>query len=78
MDKIKKALERLGTKERKALGDLLLRINKGNFAGVDIKKLKGRDFIYRARKRDLRIIFYNDGKQIKVLSLERRSSHTYR
>lgn len=77
MDKIKKALEKLKDKEKQALREILINIESGDFDDLDIKKLKGRDNIFRVRKGSLRVIFYNEEKQIKVLSLERRSDNTY-
>ncbi len=42
MDKISKALQKLNSEEQKILKDILTNINKGNFSGLDLKKLKGR------------------------------------
>lgn len=79
MDKIAKALRKLSTKEQKTIKALLLKVKSGQLSGLDIKKLKDRDDIYRVRKGDLRIIFHraNDGV-IKILALERRSDTTYK
>ena len=46
--------------------------------GLDLKKLKGRNDIYRIRKGKIRIIYRVDNKQIYLLAIERRSENTYK
>lgn len=62
MDKIAKALGKLSEEERKQLKGLLLAIKVGNLKKLDLKKLKGRDNIFRVRKGKLRIIFLKNQK----------------
>lgn len=71
MDKIKKALKKLTKKEREAIKSILDKIKKENFKDLNIKKLKGRDDIFRIRKRKIRIIFHKAKESILVLSIER-------
>jgi len=78
MDKIDKVLQKLTSQERQELKDILSRINSGNIQGLDLKKLRSKQDIFRVRKGKIRIIFYNKDNAIKVLSLERRSDKTYR
>ncbi|MFH1584507.1 MAG: hypothetical protein ABIB12_00035 [Patescibacteria group bacterium] len=78
MDKISKALKRLSPKERRQTKELLFKVKSGNLAGLDLKKLKDREDIFRVRKGDLRIIFRQKSKSITILALERRSENTYR
>lgn len=78
MDKIEKALAKLSPQEREALRVVLMRILAGDLGGLDVKKLKGRDNVYRVRKGKMRVIFlkrYDGG--ISVLAVERRSDTTY-
>lgn len=78
MDKIAKALESLSSKERELIKAILLKIKGGFLDGLDIKKLKNCEDIYRARKGKLRIIFKRaDDKNVSVLAIERRSDNTY-
>jgi len=77
MDKIKKALSRFNSKEKQRLKEILLQIDKGDFKNLDFKKLKGRNDIFRVRKGDMRIVFRKKDS-IKILSVERRGSKTYR
>lgn len=78
MNKIHKVLRSLSSKERSSIENILQKIVRGNFTGLDIKKLKDRPDIFRVRKGSLRIIFRQaaDGK-IFILTLERRSDNTY-
>jgi len=78
MDKLSKALGRLSVKERRQVKGILLQLTIKNFLGLNIKKLKRRDDIYRVRKGDLRIIYRIVKKKIFILTIERRSEKTYR
>ena len=49
MDKIEKFLRKLHPRERDILDRILAKLKKGNFAGIDVIKLKGYDEIFRAR-----------------------------
>jgi mRNA-degrading endonuclease RelE of RelBE toxin-antitoxin system len=78
MDKIAKALLSLSTQERKVIKAVLLKIKAGILSGLDLKKLKNCDDIFRVRKGQLRIIFKKNvtGKYF-ILAIERRSDKTY-
>jgi len=77
MDKIEKALNKLSSGERKKLKKILIQIDRKDFQNLDLKKLKGRNDVFRVRKSNIRIIFYKTDNSIKILSIERRSSKTY-
>ena len=78
MDKIQKALNKLTLREKNTAKLILEKIQKQNFSGLDVKKLKGRDNIFRVRKGSLRIIYRLDKKDIFILTIERRSETTYK
>ena len=79
MDKIEKALQKLTAKEREWVKQLLIKVQSGQTDGLDIKKLKGREDIFRIRKGKIRIIYRSDGnKRFFVLSIERRNETTYK
>ena len=78
MDKIKKLLQKLSSQEKTKIKNILLKVDKGNLEDLDIKKLKGKQNIFRIRKGNLRIIFYKINNSIRVLTIERRGSKTYR
>ena len=79
MDRIEKAFARLSLKERRAVKEILRRLQAGNSQGLDIQKLKGQEDIFRVRKGDVRIIYRkSDEKTIFVVAIERRSEKTYK
>jgi len=79
MDRIAKTLKKLSPKEREALKTILDNIVAKNFVGLDIKKLKGHENIYRVRKGDLRVIYRVAPDSVTtILAIERRSDTTYR
>ena len=78
MDRIAKAISKLSSKEREWVKVILEQIGKGEFGNLNIKKLKGREDIFRARKGDVRIIYRVTKGKIFVLSIERKSDNTYK
>lgn len=78
MDKIEKAIRRLIPEEKRQIKRILLKLNCGDFSGLDIKKLTGREDIFRVRKGDIRIIYRVAEKEIYILTIERRSEKTYK
>jgi len=78
MDEIEKILNKLSLKERKKVKEILIEVNEGNFQNLDVKKLRGRDDIFRVRKGDIRIIFYKNKELVNILTIERKGSKTYK
>lgn len=79
MDKIDKVLQKLSGKERKRIKEVLKRLENKNFEGLQIKKLKGYNDIFRVRKGNIRIIYrISKANDVFVLAIERRSEKTYR
>jgi mRNA-degrading endonuclease RelE of RelBE toxin-antitoxin system len=78
MDKIKKALRKLTSRERGEIKEILKQLNSRNFRNLDIKKLKDRNDIFRVRRGDIRIIYRMTEKEIFILAVERRSEKTYK
>ena len=79
MDRIEKVLVKLNEKERERVKYVLEQILSKNFQGLDIKKLKGRESVFRARRGDIRIVFrVSSERKIFVLFIERRSERTYK
>jgi mRNA-degrading endonuclease RelE of RelBE toxin-antitoxin system len=78
MDKITKALKKLTAKERKIIKEILVKIKNQQFGNLDVKKLKGREDIFRVRKGEIRIIYRIDKTgNIFILSIEKRNDNTY-
>ena len=77
MDAIEKALKKLTPQERLRVKEILARLMSGKTKGLDIKKLKGRDDVFRARKGDIRIIYRKQAASLFILLIERRNEQTY-
>lgn len=77
MDRIAKALKKLNPKEKILVKTILSKINNNDFSNLEVKKLKGRQDIFRARKGKIRIIYRIYKKNIYILTIERRSDTTY-
>jgi len=78
MDKIEKVLQKFAQKERERVKKILERINRRKFEGLDLKKLKGHNDIFRVRKGNLRIIYRQADDSIFILAVERRREKTYK
>ena len=79
VDKIQKVLNKLNSKEKNKIKQILLDLKNNKFTDYDIKKLKARDDIYRIRKGKIRIIYkINQGGKIYLLTIERRSDTIYK
>jgi len=79
MDKIEKALRKFSAKERAWVEAILRQLSTGVDAGLRVKRLKGRDDIFRVRKGDIRIIYRKDPSgQIFILIIDRRREDTYK
>ncbi len=78
MDKIEKALAKLNRKERERINGLLLKLYSGDIKNLDIKKLQGREDIFRIRRGDFRIIYRIQDDIVYILGIERRNERTYK
>ncbi|OGZ23470.1 MAG: hypothetical protein A3A08_00945 [Candidatus Nealsonbacteria bacterium RIFCSPLOWO2_01_FULL_41_9] len=78
MDKIEKALQKLTPEEKKTVKDILAKLESRRFKNLNLKKLKGRDDIFRIHKGKIRIIYQlGSSSKIFILAIERRSDTTY-
>lgn len=78
MDKIEKFLRKLSQKEREQIKEILEQLHRKNWSGLDIKKLKEREDIFRVRKGNFRIIYRMTKNNIFILAIERRKEKTYK
>ncbi len=79
MDRISKALKKLTPQERLQIKDILLKLQRSILKGLDIKKLKSRNDIFRVRKGKVRILFRRTGSgDFFILVIERRAEKTYK
>ena len=77
VDKITKSLNKFSDSERAMVKKILVALNSGNFSGLDLKKLKSHENIFRIRKGKIRIIYRLQSGQIYLLAVEKRNDNTY-
>lgn len=77
MDKIQKFLKRLDARERIVVERITKQIHAGHLSGLDVKKLKGHNGLFRVRQGNIRIIFNKQENVTRITSIERRSENTY-
>ncbi|MDO8618170.1 MAG: hypothetical protein Q7N87_04795 [Candidatus Uhrbacteria bacterium] len=76
---MRKILKQLPPKQHVQLLEAIQRIMADHLIGLDVKKLQGRNDLYRVRKGLFRIIFRKilNGENA-IIAVERRSDTTYR
>jgi mRNA-degrading endonuclease RelE of RelBE toxin-antitoxin system len=77
VDKVQKALDKLTAKERTAVKEVLSLLENRQLENLDIKKLKGKDDIFRARKGNIRIIYQDKGKDGIFCANDRAKKRQY-
>jgi len=78
MNKIQKYLKKLPTRELTGVLEVIDQIIAGHISGLDIKKLRGFENRFRARKGKTRIIFHFDVNGTPVIDeVVRRDDNTY-
>ncbi len=78
MDQIFKFLKKLDVKQQKVIREVLDKIYKKDFTGLDIKKLKVRNNHFRVRKGGIRIIYsYSSSELIHIIKIDFRNDNTY-
>lgn len=78
MNKIEKLLQKLDPKTRARVEQALRQLASGELEGLDIKKIRGSDDIFRARVGNHRIIFRQAGKKTRLLDIAKRDEKTYK
>ncbi len=78
MDKFEKAFKKLSAKEQEQIEEIFARLEAGHFKGLDIKKLKGSDDVFRVRKGSIRVIYQIKNGEVVLVHIGRRSEKTYR
>ncbi len=77
MNKIDKFLSKLSLKERIIALEYIGAVKSRNFKDLNFKKLKGFDDLYRIRKSKLRIIFYMNKSEVRIIKIDNRNDNTY-
>ena len=78
MDKIQKFLQKLSLGERKVVENIITKILSHEIKNLDVKKLSGQEGYFRVRKGTIRIIFIKESDCIRIVSIGRRNSSTYK
>ena len=78
MDRIDKALVKLSTKEKEWVKEISAQLSRKETDNLNIKKLKGREDIFRARKGDIRIIYRVEREKIFLQEIKRKNENTYK
>ena len=77
VDKIQKSLNKLSEKDRALVKQVFTAIENSQVVGLDVKKLKGHDDIFRVRKGKIRIVYRIHNGELYILAIERRNDTTY-
>ena len=77
MTKLEKFLSKLAARERVVILPIIERILRLDLRGLDVKKLKGIDDVYRVRKGDVRIVFHIENGKAYILDIGRKGENTY-
>lgn len=76
MDRIQKLLQKISPADRKKILTTLQKIYERN-PDLTKKKLKGFEALFRVRVGNFRIIYFDDGKKIKIKHIKKRNESTY-
>lgn len=77
MEKWLKQLRKMPWHNRARVNEVLLQLFARNFIGLDWKKLRGYENLFRIRVGNYRIIYRDDGQKITVISIPPKSDNTY-
>ncbi len=77
MDKISKFIKKLSDKECVKSEQIVSRILSGDINGLDIKKLKGHNNLFRVRAGNIRVIFKKEKDSVNIITIDRRNDGTY-
>ena len=78
VDKISKAIDRLSQFERQRVKAVFDAILSGETSGLDIKKIKNENNIFRVRSGQIRVVYKKEQGRIFFVSVGRRNEKTYK
>ncbi|MBI2039112.1 MAG: type II toxin-antitoxin system RelE/ParE family toxin [Candidatus Niyogibacteria bacterium] len=78
MDSIDKEFARLTEKEKKHVRAIFVQLKEGDQRGLNVKKIKGREDVFRVRKGKLRVIYQLQDKTVHILAIRYRREDTYK
>ncbi len=77
MDDIQKFLKKVSKHDYDPIMHAVEKITLAHLEGLNIKKLKGFEDVYRVRVGKYRIIFERSGKTYKIVKISNRDDTTY-
>ncbi|MEK7630586.1 MAG: hypothetical protein AAB417_00955 [Patescibacteria group bacterium] len=77
MDKIEKFLRKLSQKEREVVNHIIEKVLSNDTRDLDVKKLKDEYKLFRVRKGNIRIVFFQDDSVTRIVYIRRRGEKTY-
>ena len=79
MNKIEKFIRKLSSDRQIEVAILIKQIVSGNWFGLNVKKLQGKEDLFRVRRGNIRVIFSkdNDGV-IMIKKLQYKNDNTYK
>ncbi len=78
MNDLEKLLRKISKKERENILAFLKEITPENLKTLEVKKITGKDDLYRVRKGDYRVIFALKNNKIFVKKVAKRGEKTYK
>ncbi len=78
VDRISKAVAKLSGPEQKRVWEVFDAILSGEIAGLDVKKIKNENNVFRVRCGQIRVVYKRENKKILFISVGRRNEKTYR
>ena len=77
MEKWRKQLGKIPSNYEERMDTVIALIFARNFSGLDWKKLRGYENLFRVRVGIYRIIYRDDGKEIAIISISPKGDSTY-
>jgi mRNA-degrading endonuclease RelE of RelBE toxin-antitoxin system len=82
MDKVSKLFAKLGEKDSLKINEAIKKIKSGDIKSLNVRKLKGNEYIFRVRVGKYRIIYLDKrvgfGDSVEILDISKRSDGTYK
>ncbi|MDP2641930.1 MAG: hypothetical protein Q8P21_01400 [bacterium] len=78
MNNVRKFIDKLNKKDKVRILEVIEQIKRGELAHLNLKKLEGKDNVYRVRKGDFRFICEKDSnRSLHVVGIGRKDDNTY-
>ena len=79
MNKIEKFIRKLSSDRQIEVAILIKQIVSGNWFGLNVKKLQGKEDLFRVRRGNIRVIFSKDNDGVTMIKkLQYKNDNTYK